>query len=137
MKVVLPVQSARFNVLFRHLLKAAFIIAISLVATSPASAQQCEGCNVLILGEELVRVGDTKTYYVTPRYPDAEPYTPIWDYNGYLSPFATIVDQGQDAWGNEYIVLYFYAPGYTWLTYDGLYDGMTQDFSEITLHILP
>jgi len=110
MKVVLLVQPARFNVLFRRVLKAAFIIAISLVTTSPASAQHTEGSNVNIYGDETVHVGDTRTYYITPRYPDVTQYTPIWDYTGYLSSLATIVDQGRDAAGHEYIVLNFYAP---------------------------
>jgi hypothetical protein len=136
MKVALPVPSARFAVLFKYLLKAVFIMAISLITTSSASAQHCDDCNVNIFGDETVRVGDTRTYYVTPRYPYAS-YTPIWDYNGYLGSFATIIDQGKDAWGNEYITLNFYAPGYTWFSYDGLYDGITEDYDEMTLHILP
>jgi hypothetical protein len=136
MNVALQVQSARFNVFFKFLLKAAFIMAISLATTSSAAAQHCDDCNVNIFGEETVRVGDTRTYYVTPRYPYAS-YTPIWDYNGYLSPFATIIDQGKDVWGNEYITLSFYASGYTWLSYVGLYDGITEDYDEMTLHILP
>ena len=137
MKLVLLVQSARSNVLFRYFLKASFIIAISLVTTSSASAQHTEGSNVNIFGDETVHVGDTRTYYIVPRYPDATSYTPIWDYNGYLSPFATIVDQGRDAAGNEYIILHFYAAGYTWLSFDGLYNGITEDFDEINLQILP
>jgi hypothetical protein len=50
---------------------------------------------------------------------------------------ATIVDQGRDAAGNEYIILHFYAAGYTWLSFDGLYNGITEDFDEINLHIIP
>ena len=134
MKVVL--QSPRFHVLFKHFWKAAFIVAISLMSTSSASAQHCDGCNVNIVGEETVHVGDTKRYYVTPRYPYAE-YTPIWDYDGDLWSVATIVDQGKDASDNEYIVLYFYAEGHPWLDYVGLYDGITEDYDEITLHIYP
>lgn len=137
MKVVLLVQSARSIVLFKHFLNAAFIIVISLLTTSPASAQHTEGSNVNIFGDEAVHVGDTRTYYIVPRYPDASYYTPIWDYSGYLSSLATVIDQGRDAAGREYIVLHFDAPGYTWLSYDGLYDGITEDFDEINLHIIP
>jgi len=137
MNLLLPVHSARFDVLFRHFLKAAFIIAISLVTTSSASAQHTEGSNVNIFGDETVHVGDTRTYYIVPRYPDVAQYTPIWDYTGYLSSLATIIDQGRDASGNEYIILNFYAAGHSWLSFDGLYNGLGQDFDEITLHILP
>jgi hypothetical protein len=54
--------------------------------------------------------------------------TRLWDYSSYLSSLATVIDQGRDAAGGEYIVLHFDAPGYTWLSYDGLYDGITEDF---------
>lgn len=118
------------------LLKAIFIMAISLVTASSASAQHCEDCNVNIFGEELVRVGDTRTYYITPRLPDV-PYTPYWDYYGYLSGYATIIAQGKDMWGHEYITLNFYASGYTWLNYEGMYEGITEDYDEMNLHILP
>jgi len=136
MNVVLQASSARFNVLLRYFLKASFIMVICLVSTSRASAQHCEDCNVNIFGEELVRVGETHTYFITPRLPNT-PYTPIWDYNGYLSAYATIVDQGLDAFGHEYIKLNFYASGWTWLSYDGLYSGITEDYDEMNLHILP
>jgi hypothetical protein len=136
MNVVLPVKSLRFHAFFKNMLKAVCIIAICLITTSSASAQHCQDCNVNIFGDEFARVGETRTYYVTPRYPDVS-YTPIWDYSGNLSPYATIIDQGRNAWGNEYITLYFHTSGYTWLSYDGLYDGMTQDYDEMTLHIMP
>ncbi len=114
----------------------ALVLTLLLAAGGPASAQECGGCNVNILGEDVVHVGDTKIYFVTPNHPNI-PYTQFWDSYGYLAPFASIIDQGKTANGIEWVMVGFSQPGDVWLTYDGLYPGMTQDFGELYIRIEP
>jgi hypothetical protein len=52
----------------------ALVLTLLLAAGGPASAQECGGCNVNILGEDVVHVGDAKIYFVTPNHPNI-PYT--------------------------------------------------------------
>ena len=70
----------------------ALVLTLLLAAGGPASAQECGGCNVNILGEDVVHVGDAKIYFVTPNHPNI-PYTQFWDSYGYMAPFASILDQ--------------------------------------------
>jgi hypothetical protein len=53
-----------------------------------------------------------------------------------LYPYV-FLDQGITANGDEWVKVSFSTPGDVWLTYDGLYPGMTQDFGELSIRIEP
>lgn len=128
--IALPATAAR-----NPLLRLSFILIILLSGVSFAQAQHCDGCNLNINGPETVSVGQTVTYTVTPS-PVSGYYSPYWDYYGYLTPYADIVDQGQYPNGDYYIVLYFHTAGYTWLNFEGMY-WHGDDYDEINLRINP
>lgn len=117
------------------LLKISLMLIVLLSAASYTQAQHCDGCNLNINGPEIVSVGQTVTYTVTPT-PVSGYYTPYWDYYGYLNGYATILDQGQYANGDYYLTLYFNTAGYTWLNFEGMYYA-GDDYDEFTLQINP
>lgn len=116
-------------------LRFSFILVLLLTGASYAQAQHCDGCNLNINGPDVVSVGQTVTYTVTPS-PVSGYYSPYWDYYGYLTPYATIIDEGQYTNGDYYITLYFHTSGYTWLNFEGVYYH-GDDYDEINLRINP
>lgn len=122
--------------LFRKpLLQFSLIMMVLLCSASFAQAQHCDGCNLNINGPDVVSVGQTVTYTVTPTSVSGY-YSPYWDYYGYLNGYADIIDAGQYSNGDYYITLYFHTAGYTWLNFEGMY-WHGNDYDEITLRINP
>jgi hypothetical protein len=128
-------QSALNRCMVACLLKFMVLITICLAFTSTATAQHCDGCSVNLMGPEVVRVGQTVTYTVMPSGPNQN-YRVIWDGFYTLNGFGTIVDQGKYASGEEWVSIYFYNSGFTWVTFEAFYYP-GQDYDELPIRIDP
>jgi hypothetical protein len=118
--------------------KAIFIMAVFMTIASYAKAQHCADCSVNINGPLYVQVGETVTYTVSLNRPNPGPTPPTitWDYWNFLEGVGEIIDQGTDAWGNQYATVFFYAEGYAGFTFQADYSG-AMEYDEIYIRIDP
>lgn len=99
------------------LLKGFFAVLCFILFFSSAKAQHCDGCSLNINGPTEVHVGDTTTYYVSDN--NLHNRVAQWNYNsGGEINGGTIIDQGVDAYGNDYVTIYWSYFSYPNLTID-------------------
>lgn len=92
-----------------------------------------------IFGVGQVQVGHTYIFWVQPSdfNNPSNPYTPIWNDEGYLDNKGTVSSTWTDATnGREYCTVSFSTPGWCWLTYYGPYNGY-MDWGELSIEVLP
>jgi hypothetical protein len=92
-----------------------------------------------IFGYNQVQAGHTYTFWVQPSDPNnpGNPYTPIWNDEGYLDNKGSVSSTWSDPVnGKEWCTVYFSTPGWCWLTYYGPYNGY-MDWGELSIEVLP
>jgi hypothetical protein len=92
-----------------------------------------------IFGFNQVQAGQTYYYWVQPSDPNnpGNPYTPIWNDEGYLDDKGSVTDAWSDPVnGKEWCTVSFSTPGWCWLTYYGPYNGY-MDWGELSIEVLP